>query len=94
MARWRLIEIRVERFKQKIQWIVVRRDLLSVLDACKVADFVVLVLSANQEVDKHGELILRSIEAQGISNTIPVAQVFSFREWFLDSRPDGDHGST
>ncbi|RPA94819.1 DUF663-domain-containing protein [Choiromyces venosus 120613-1] len=64
----------IERFKQKIQWIVVKRDLFSVLDACKVADFVVLLLSAKQEVDEHGELFLRGIEAQGISNTIPVAQ--------------------
>jgi pre-rRNA-processing protein TSR1 len=68
----------VERFKQKIQWIVLKRDLFPVLDACKVADFVVLVLSANREVDEHGELILRSIEAQGISNAIPVVQVISF----------------
>ncbi|KAG0643199.1 hypothetical protein HOY80DRAFT_1034229 [Tuber brumale] len=68
------ITTRIERFKQKIQWIVVKRDLLSVLDACKVADFVVLILSAKQEVDEHGELLLRSIEGQGISNTIPVAQ--------------------
>jgi len=55
----------------------VKRDLLSVLDACKVADFVVLVLSAKQEVDEHGELLLRSIEAQGISNTIPAVQVIA-----------------
>lgn len=64
----------VDRFKQKIQWIVLKRDLLSVLDACKTADFVVLVLSANQEVDYIGELIVRSIEAQGISNTVTVVQ--------------------
>jgi pre-rRNA-processing protein TSR1 len=55
-----------------------------------VADFVVLILSANQEVDKHGELILRSIEAQGISNTIPVAQVFSSCGRFLPARTDRD----
>lgn len=64
----------VERFKQKIQWIVLGRELLDVLDACRIADFVVLVLSANQEVDSAGELIIRSIEAQGISNTIVVVQ--------------------
>ncbi|CUS12601.1 unnamed protein product [Tuber aestivum] len=69
-----MITTGIERFKQKIQWIVVSRELLSVLDACKVADFVVLVLSAKQEVDEHGDLLLRSIEGQGISNTISVVQ--------------------
>ncbi|KAL0640807.1 ribosome biogenesis protein tsr1 [Maublancomyces gigas] len=64
----------VERFKQKIQWIVLGRELLAVLDACRIADFVVLVLSANQEVDSAGELIIRSVEAQGISNTVVVVQ--------------------
>ncbi|KAG0125664.1 hypothetical protein HOY82DRAFT_135669 [Tuber indicum] len=81
------ITTRIERFKQKIQWIVVKRDLLSVLDACKVADFVVLVLSAKQEVDEHGELLLRSIEGQGISNTIPVAQHLETTEP-VKRRPD------
>ncbi|KAL7267188.1 ribosome biogenesis protein tsr1 [Rhizina undulata] len=64
----------IERFKQKIQWIVLKRDLLAVMDACKIADFVVFILSANQEVDAAGELIIRSVEAQGISNTVTVVQ--------------------
>ncbi|KAH8152966.1 uncharacterized protein LAJ45_03193 [Morchella importuna] len=64
----------VERFKQKLQWLTPPRDLLPTLDACKLADFVVLVLSAQQEVDPHGELLIRSIEAQGISNTTVVVQ--------------------
>lgn len=65
----------VERFKQRIQWVVVRKEMLAVLDACKVADFVVLMLSANEEVDSFGEGLIRSIEAQGISNVYSVVQV-------------------
>ncbi|KAF2141227.1 uncharacterized protein K452DRAFT_351397 [Aplosporella prunicola CBS 121167] len=64
----------VDRFKQKLQYLVVGRDLLRALDACRVADFVVFVLSAEQEVDELGELMLRSIESQGVSNVLTVVQ--------------------
>jgi pre-rRNA-processing protein TSR1 len=64
----------VDRFKQKVQYLVVKRDLLASLDACRVADFVVFVLSCQEEVDAEGELILKAIESQGISNCFTVAQ--------------------
>jgi len=63
-----------ERFRQKIQWLVVRRDLVAVLDACRVADFVILALSATEEVDEQGEMLLRCIEGQGVSNVFVVVQ--------------------
>ncbi|KAF2689109.1 DUF663-domain-containing protein [Lentithecium fluviatile CBS 122367] len=66
--------VRVDRFKQKIQYLTVRRDLLASLDACRIADFVVFVLSADEEVDKEGELILKAVESQGISNCFTVVQ--------------------
>ncbi|KAF1940689.1 DUF663-domain-containing protein [Clathrospora elynae] len=64
----------VDRFKQKVQYLVVKRDLLAALDACRVADFVIFVLSAHEEVDAEGALILKSVESQGISNTFTVVQ--------------------
>ncbi|KAH8730369.1 hypothetical protein GQ44DRAFT_700208 [Phaeosphaeriaceae sp. PMI808] len=64
----------VERFKQKVQYLVVKRDLLACLDACRIADFVIFVLSAAEEVDAEGELILKSVESQGISNCFTVVQ--------------------
>ncbi|KAA8911036.1 hypothetical protein FN846DRAFT_937085 [Sphaerosporella brunnea] len=64
----------VERFKQKIQWIVLRREMLAVLDGCKVADFVLLTLSATEQVDPFGESLIRAIEAQGVSNTHTLVQ--------------------
>ncbi|KAI5818245.1 hypothetical protein BZA77DRAFT_307753 [Pyronema omphalodes] len=64
----------IERFKQKIQWIILGRDMLPLLDACKAADFVLLTLSAQTEVDSYGHNIIRSIESQGISNTYAVVQ--------------------
>jgi pre-rRNA-processing protein TSR1 len=64
----------VDRFKQKLQYLVVNRDLLACLDACRIADFVVFVLSAAEEVDAEGEHILKAVESQGISNTFTVVQ--------------------
>ncbi|GAB1313342.1 ribosome bioproteinsis protein tsr1 [Madurella fahalii] len=64
----------VDRFKQKLQYIPLKRDLTACLDAARVADFVVLVLSAEVEVDDLGELILRSVESQGMSTLFTVIQ--------------------
>ena len=69
--------IYVDRFKQKIIFKHVRRALLAALDACRVADYVVFVFSAEQEVDSFGELLLKSIESQGVSNVFAAVQVRS-----------------
>ncbi|WYZ37280.1 hypothetical protein EsH8_II_000786 [Colletotrichum jinshuiense] len=64
--------VSVDRFKQKIQYIPLKRDLNAVLDATRVADFVVVMLSADVEVDDLGELMLRSLESQGLSTLFTV----------------------
>ncbi|KAH0558438.1 hypothetical protein GP486_004907 [Trichoglossum hirsutum] len=69
-----LVRLNVDRFKQKIEYVLVKRDLIKALDACRVADFVVFILSPNQEVDELGELLILSIEKQGISNVLIVVQ--------------------
>ena len=69
-----LLRTDIERFKQKIQYVIVKRDLLAALDAGRTADFVVIILSPDQEVDELGELILRSIESQGLSTLLTVVQ--------------------
>lgn len=71
-AGWTRVD--VDRFKQKIQYLMVQRDLLACLDACRVADFIVFVLSCEEEVDEEGELMLKAVESQGISNCFTVAQ--------------------
>jgi pre-rRNA-processing protein TSR1 len=73
-----LIRVSVDRFKQKIEYVVIKRDLITALDACRVADFVIFILSPAQEVDELGELLIRSIEKQGISNVLVVVQVCLF----------------
>lgn len=70
-----IFRVEVGRFKQKLQFISLpRRDLVEALDACRLADFVVFILSAEQEVDALGESMLRCIESQGVSNVFTIAQ--------------------
>lgn len=66
--------VRVDRFKQNITYVPVSRDLISALDACRVADFVILLLSPTQDAGEEGELILRAIEGQGVSNVLTMVQ--------------------
>ncbi|RDW90372.1 small subunit rRNA maturation protein TSR1 [Aspergillus mulundensis] len=66
--------VRVDRFRQNLQYIPAKYDLMSALDACRMADFVVVAVSAHVEVEEQGELLLRSIEGQGISNVLAVVQ--------------------
>lgn len=60
----------IPRFKQRVQYLRPARELLQALDACRVADFVLLILSASQEVDEMGESILRCVESQGVSTVL------------------------
>ncbi|KAI1381555.1 DUF663-domain-containing protein [Hypoxylon crocopeplum] len=64
----------VDRFKQKLQYVPVKRDLTACIDAARIADFVVFILSSKVEVDALGELIIRSIENQGMSTLFTVVQ--------------------
>lgn len=62
------------RFKSNVKFILPdHTNLISILDATKVSDFVVFGLSAQQEVEKeYGEQILRAIVAQGVASVIGV----------------------
>jgi len=42
------------------------------LDACKVADYVVFVLSTTVEVDNWGDTLLRTLQAQGLPDVVTV----------------------
>lgn len=70
--------VRVERFKQNVAYVPVPMNLVAVLDACRMADFVVLVFPAQEELNE-AELFLKAIEGQGISNVLATVQV-----WVLD----------
>ncbi len=46
------------------------RRFYETLDACKAADYVLFVLSPTTEVDPWGDLLLRSLQAQGIPDVV------------------------
>ena len=60
----------IERFKSNLKIVLPdMKSFISILDAAKIADFVILGLSAKEEVEPTwGEQIVRAIEAQGISS--------------------------
>jgi pre-rRNA-processing protein TSR1 len=64
---------RAERFKTSLQFIqVAYGDFYAALDACKVADCVVFVLSPTVEVSAWGETVLRTLQTQGLPDVVPV----------------------
>jgi pre-rRNA-processing protein TSR1 len=66
--------IRVEKFKQNVIFVPVGLDLIPALDACRVADFIIFILSPAQEVAEDGEMLLRAIEGQGLSDVFTMVQ--------------------
>lgn len=69
-----ITRVRIDRFRQSLLYVPSKFELLSAMDVCRMADFVILVMSPEVEVEEEGELLLRSIESQGISNVMAVVQ--------------------
>ncbi|OSD06969.1 ribosome biogenesis protein tsr1 [Trametes coccinea BRFM310] len=68
-----LQKLRADRFKTSLQFIpLAYRQMYAALDACKVADYVVFVLSPNVEVDQWGDTLLRTLQAQGLPEVVTV----------------------
>ncbi|CAG8502809.1 9787_t:CDS:10 [Acaulospora morrowiae] len=65
--------LNAERFKQKIQFVLLDRNFIDIIDACKVADFILFVISADVEADQFGELCLQAIQSQGFPTLITIA---------------------
>ena len=103
-ARLILFLPRVERFKTSLQFIqLVYGDFYAALDACKVADYVVFVLSPSMEVGAWGETVLRTLQTQGLPDVVPVVapghhidpkarsgilkSLLSFMQYFFPEQP-------
>ena len=69
--------VRVERFKQSLLYESITGGHIQALDACRAADFVILIMSPIQEVNEEAEMLLRMIEGQGISNVVTMVQNLS-----------------
>lgn len=64
---------RTERFKTSLEFInVPYKDTYAALDACKAADYVVFVLSSSVEVEEWGDVLLRTLQAQGLPDVVTV----------------------
>ena len=68
------MKVRVDRFKQNLVYLPVERDLLTALEACRCADFVIFLLSPTEEAGVEGEQMLKAIEGQGVSNVLTMVQ--------------------
>ncbi|KAJ1725090.1 ribosome biogenesis protein tsr1 [Coemansia erecta] len=64
--------MQLTRFKQTIRFVEAPRSLLDILDAAAVADYMILALSATEEVDAFGERCLAAIQNQGHAAVFPV----------------------
>ena len=64
---------------QKIQFIPTKRHLMQILDAVKVADIVMFIVSAKEEVDAFGEKCMSLLKAQGMPAAASVIQVKFFK---------------
>jgi pre-rRNA-processing protein TSR1 len=95
---------RVERFKTSLQFIqLAYGDFYAALDACKLADYVVFVLSPSMEVGAWGETVLRTLQTQGLPDVVPVVapdhhidpkarsgilkSLLSFMQYFFPEQP-------
>jgi len=68
------MKVRVDRFKQSLVYLAVGGNLVAALDACRCADSVIFLLSPAKEPDEEGELLLKAIEGQGVSNVLTMVQ--------------------
>ena len=73
-----MYRVRIDRFKQNVAYIPAKLDLINALDACRLADFVVFVLPAEDALSEEAQLLLRTVEGQGISNVLAIIQVWGY----------------
>ncbi|KAJ3215373.1 hypothetical protein HDU67_000529 [Dinochytrium kinnereticum] len=66
--------LRLEKFRQKVQFLPATRHLHDILDMVRIADFVVFVMSADVEVDEEGTNALTAIKAQGVPSVMGFVQ--------------------
>lgn len=63
---------RCERFKTALQFVLLPyRALYAAMDACKAADYTLMLLSPVTEVDAWGDSLLRCLQAQGLPTPVP-----------------------
>jgi len=69
-----VLPVRVDRFRRNLLYLPAKFDLLNALDVCKLADWVVFVLDAEQSYGEGEDIFLRALEGQGITNIAAVVK--------------------
>jgi pre-rRNA-processing protein TSR1 len=69
-----MTKVRVDRFKRNLLYMPAKYELITALDICQLADWVVLVLAAEQQIGEEEDQFIRALEGQGISNVLCVIQ--------------------
>lgn len=63
------------RFKTSLQFLFPpSRDIYTILDSAKAADYVVFLLSDETDVSGWGDTLLRCLQGQGIAEIVPIVQ--------------------
>ena len=68
------VHVGVERFRRNLLFLPARFDKFNAMDVCKLADWVVFVLAADQAYGEDVDVFLRAVEGQGITNFVAVVQ--------------------
>lgn len=66
--------VRVDRFRRNLLYLPAKFNLLNALDVCKLADWVVFVVDAEQTYGEEEDIFLRALEGQGITNVTAVVR--------------------
>ena len=68
------VKVEVERFKRNLLFIPAGLDLIGALDTCRLADWVILAATPDQDFSGPQHALLRAVEGQGITNVVAVIQ--------------------
>lgn len=68
------LRVRIERYSRNVLYLPATTDMMNALDVCKLADFVIFVLAAAEDLQDDADNLIRVIEGQGITNALFVVQ--------------------
>lgn len=66
--------VKVDRFRRNLLYMPAKFELITALDVCQLADWVVFVLSLEQQIGEEEDQFIRALEGQGITNVLCVVQ--------------------
>lgn len=69
-----ITRVKVDRFRRNLLYMPGKFELVSALDICQLADWVIFVLSPQQQIGPEEDQLLRALEGQGITNVMCVTQ--------------------